>query len=122
MLTQEAKNRAQAVNLEEEKAALKAEIEQGISAERLSISLDWKRLKADVEKVIADFEVEKVSLYVSIIRDAATTEAKIQVVDKIRYRNQEMENFKYIIGLVESRARRGHIARRELDKIEEGQS
>lgn len=122
MITEEKKSEIKAEGIAETKKRLREDIELGVSSERLAINSDWLKFKASIEANIAMSEKDKIGMYDSILSGAVVGEEKLKAIDAIRYRNWEMENFKFIIGLVAARVKRGEEARAELDKLEEEKS
>ena len=101
---------------------LRFDIERGVSAERLSTNLDWIRFKSGIEKEIDLYNKEKGANYDAILGDAATADEKAKAVDKIRSLSQQIENFKFIIGLPESQMKSGQKAAEQLKLLEEGEN
>lgn len=103
--------------LEEE---LKGVIELAESSERLAGNTDWIRFKKGVELEVEGFEKSKFSVYDALINCGLTQDQKLEATDKIRALAQQIDNFKFIIGLVNTRIQLGVGARKQLEEIRRG--
>jgi len=122
MLTEEEKKRAVSEERKTRRVELELFIQEGISAERLSINSDWAKLKAHVSKHIIAYEADKIASYDAILSRAVEWSEKFKAVDMIRAWNQQIDNFKFIIELPASFIKKGNESREELEKLNKEES
>lgn len=96
---------------------LQEKVENGKSAERLSINMDWKKFSDDLKNAIAYTKDNKNSYYDVLLDEAVTQDEVFKAVDKIRRWNYTTRSIEYLVGLIDERTKDGVAAQKTLDEL-----
>lgn len=97
---------------------LREKIEDGKSAERLSINPDWKKLCDGLKLKTEATKNKKYELYDYYIDKALTVDEKVRAWDEIRALNFSINSVEYILAYPEGQVRLAAEAREQLEDIQ----
>ena len=120
MITQEEKEKREAVNKEETITRLEEEIQLGLSGERLSTNQDWLKLTGELKRELDSLETRKIETYDLTIGAAFTTDQKMTALDVLKTYKQTISDLRFYVELPDRKARRGREAQEELSKLKGG--
>lgn len=117
MLLETERQKSETAGKEQYVKDLQEKVENGKSAERLSINMDWKKFADDLKNAITYTKDNKNSYYDVLLDEAVTHDEVFKAVDKIRRWNYTTRSIEYLVGLIDERIKEGVESQKTLDEF-----